>query len=107
MSKMLESANLTAGLAELDGWQVNSASSGDSGPQLQKTYSFRGFNAAFGFMTRVAMQAERANHHPDFQTAYSRVTVIWTTHSSGGITALDLELARLTDLCASDTALKA
>ncbi|MCH2564059.1 MAG: 4a-hydroxytetrahydrobiopterin dehydratase [SAR116 cluster bacterium] len=76
-------------LADLDGWSLM----GD-GTAIEAEFSFKGFNAAFGFMTRVALAAERQNHHPEWSNVYNRVTIRWTTHSEGGVTELDVKLAR-------------
>ena len=61
---------------------------------LTKTFQFADFNAAFGFISRVALAAERQNHHPEWSNVYNRVTIRWTTHSEGGVTELDVKLAR-------------
>ena len=82
--------------AGLDGWVLS-----EDGIALEKTFSFKGFNSAFGFMTRVAMAAERANHHPEWSNVYNRVTIRWTTHSLGGVSDLDLTLAGACDRFAS------
>jgi 4a-hydroxytetrahydrobiopterin dehydratase len=82
--------------AGLDGWLLS-----EDGIALEKTFSFKGFNSAFGFMTRVAMAAERANHHPEWSNVYNRVTIRWTTHSLGGVSDLDLKLAGACDRFAS------
>lgn len=60
---------------------------------LVKTFRFRDFNAAFGWMTRVALWAEKLDHHPEWSNVYRTVTVTLTTHGAGGLTALDVELA--------------
>lgn len=64
---------------------------------LQKTFRFKDFNAAFGWMTRVAMEAERLDHHPEWFNVWNRVDVVLTTHDAGGLTELDLALARTID----------
>ena len=61
--------------------------------KLERTFRFADFVEAFGFMTRVALVAERLNHHPEWFNVYSTVRVALTTHDAGGITALDFELA--------------
>ena len=76
-------------LADLDGWSLV-----EDGTAIEAEFSFKGFNAAFGFMTRVALAAERQNHHPEWSNVYNRVTIRWTTHSEGGVTELDVKLAR-------------
>ena len=61
---------------------------------LTKTFRFPDFNAAFGWMTRVALTAEKLDHHPEWFNVYNRVEVILATHDVGGVTELDLALAR-------------
>ena len=89
MAELMTGQALETAVAELDGWSLSA-----DGLALEKTYSFKGFNAAFGFMTRVAMAAERSNHHPEWSNVYNRVSIRWTTHSLGGISDLDVRLAR-------------
>jgi 4a-hydroxytetrahydrobiopterin dehydratase len=67
---------------------------------LTKTFRFADFVAAFGFMTRAALVAERMNHHPEWTNVWNRVTVTLTTHDAGGLTALDIALARAMDALA-------
>lgn len=64
---------------------------------IQKTYTFQDFNEAFGFMSRVALQAEKMNHHPEWFNVWNRVEITLTTHDAGGLSVLDLELARWAD----------
>ncbi len=64
---------------------------------LAKTFRFADFNAAFGWMTRVALAAEKLDHHPEWFNVYDKVEVVLATHDAGGVTALDLTLARLMD----------
>jgi 4a-hydroxytetrahydrobiopterin dehydratase len=64
---------------------------------LEREFTFDGFPAAIGFVNRLAEAAEAADHHPDIAISYNRVTVRWTTHSAGGITDRDRELAAQTD----------
>jgi 4a-hydroxytetrahydrobiopterin dehydratase len=78
---------LAAAVAELDGWEVADGS-------LHREVELADFRAAFTFMTRVAFDAEELNHHPDWSNVWNRVTIELKTHSAGGITDLDLELAR-------------
>lgn len=61
--------------------------------KLYKEFKFSNFVAAFGFMTQVAMLAERANHHPEWSNIYNRVNISLTTHDAGGISKRDFELA--------------
>lgn len=68
---------------------------------LQRTFTFRNFREAFGFMTEVALVAEGTNHHPEWGNVYNRITVQLTTHDAGGITQKDFDLAHQMDLIAS------
>jgi 4a-hydroxytetrahydrobiopterin dehydratase len=60
-------------------------------------FKFKNFSEAFGFMTRVALLAEKADHHPEWSNVYNRVTISLTTHSAGGLTGKDIALARTID----------
>ena len=64
---------------------------------VQKTFVFRNFVEAFGWMTRVALHAEKADHHPEWRNTYKRVEVVLTSHDAGGLTGRDLALARVMD----------
>jgi len=64
---------------------------------LHKSFVFKDFSEAFSFMTRVALEAERLNHHPDWSNSYNKVTISLTTHSKGEVTDLDYQLARRID----------
>jgi 4a-hydroxytetrahydrobiopterin dehydratase len=64
---------------------------------IARTYVFADFNEAFGFMTRVALVAEKADHHPEWSNVYKTVSVTLSTHDAGGVTASDLSLARAMD----------
>jgi 4a-hydroxytetrahydrobiopterin dehydratase len=76
-------------VAELDGWdEVDGA--------LERTFSFDDFRAALGFVNRVGELAEAENHHPDIAIHYNKVTLRWWTHTAGGITDRDRELAAKT-----------
>ena len=90
MPDVLTNDALAEVLADLDGWSLV-----EDGTAIEAEFSFKGFNAAFGFMTRVALAAERQNHHPEWSNVYNRVTIRWTTHSEGGVTELDVKLARV------------
>ena len=89
MPDLLTNDALAEVLADLDGWSLV-----EDGTAIEAEFSFRGFNAAFGFMTRVALAAERQNHHPEWSNVYNQVTIRWMTHSEGGVTELDVKLAR-------------
>ena len=77
------------------GWQER-----DDG--LEREFTFDSFPDAIAFVGRVAEAAEEANHHPDIAISYRRVTLRWTTHSEGGITERDRELAARSDLLAGE-----
>ena len=61
--------------------------------KLKRSFKFGNFVEAFGFMTRCALEAEKLDHHPEWQNVYNKVVVCLTTHSAGGITDLDFRLA--------------
>jgi len=61
---------------------------------ISRTFVFRDFNEAFGFMSRVALVAEKHDHHPEWRNVYKTVEVVLSTHDAGGVTHKDLELAR-------------
>ena len=79
-------------LLQLPGWRA--AQGRDA---IQRSLSFADFSAAFGFMTRVALAAEAMDHHPEWSNVYDRVEVVLTTHDAGGVTGMDVELARVMD----------
>lgn len=79
-------------LAELAGWAPL-----EDRDAIQKTFKFKTFNQAFGFMTRVALAADKMDHHPEWSNVYNRVDIVLTTHSCGGLSDLDLKLARKID----------
>lgn len=81
-----------AAIAELDGW-----SEVDGRDAIAKTFTFKNFNAAFGFMTQSAMAAEVQNHHPEWFNVYNRVEVTLSTHDAGGLTDYDIKLAKTMD----------
>lgn len=82
-------------LAGLNGWVE--AAGRDA---IQKTFRFTDFNAAFGFMSRVALLAEKMDHHPEWFNVYNRVEVTLATHDAGGVTAKDTDLAAFMDAIA-------
>jgi 4a-hydroxytetrahydrobiopterin dehydratase len=67
---------------------------------IAKTFVFADFNAAFGFMARVGLMAEKMDHHPEWFNIYNRVEVTLSTHDAGGVTSLDVQMARFMDLVA-------
>jgi 4a-hydroxytetrahydrobiopterin dehydratase len=74
------------GLSRLPGW-------GRQGDEIVKEYKFGGFGDAVAFVARIAFRAEKADHHPDLDIRYNKVRVALSTHSEGGLTSKDLELA--------------
>ena len=87
MADKLSDDAIRDGLHELPGWSLENA-------KLHREYKFANFATAFGFMTSAAIEAEKMNHHPEWFNVYSKVVIDLTTHSAGGVTALDFELAR-------------
>ncbi len=81
---------ITALRADLPAWTVLP-------DRLRRQWHFRDFSEAFGFMSRVALAAEVLDHHPEWSNVWNRVTIELTTHDCGGISALDLALARRID----------
>lgn len=61
---------------------------------ISRRFTFTDFNAAFGFMTRVAILAEKADHHPEWSNIYNRVDIVLTTHDAGGLSQRDVDLAK-------------
>jgi 4a-hydroxytetrahydrobiopterin dehydratase len=82
-------------LAQLDGWAA-----ADGREAIVKSFQFEDFNTAFGFMTRVALAAEKLDHHPEWSNVYNRVEVLLATHVSHGVTERDIALAKLIDAAA-------
>ena len=68
-----------------------------SGGALARSYAFGDFSAALGFVVRVGLLAEKRDHHPDIELSWGKARVAWSTHDAAGITAMDTELATLTD----------
>jgi 4a-hydroxytetrahydrobiopterin dehydratase len=79
-------------IASLDGWQET-----DGRNAIAKTFTFKNFNQAFGFMTRAALLAEKMNHHPEWFNVYKTVEVTLSTHDAGGVTELDIRMAKAMD----------
>lgn len=79
-------------LAELAGW-----SPVEGRDAIKKTFRFKDFNEAFGFMTRVALLADKADHHPEWSNVYNRVEILLTTHDADGLSSRDVALAKAID----------
>ncbi len=86
----MDSSALEAALSELPNWHRD-------GDAIQQDFRFADFVGAFGFMTAVALLAERADHHPEWSNVYNRVRIRLTTHDAGGLTQRDLDLAAAID----------
>lgn len=82
-------------LAELVGWKEV-----DGRDAIAKTFAFKDFNQAFGFMSRVALMAEKMDHHPEWFNVYNRVEVTLSSHDVGGLTDRDIRLAQFIELAA-------
>ena len=83
-----EKIGAEAAIVRLTGWRAV-----EGRDAIQKEFRFRDFNAAFGFMSRVALYAEKADHHPEWFNVYGTVRIDLVTHDAGGITELDFRLA--------------
>ena len=81
-----------AALKERPDWKMT-----DDGKAIQRRFVFRNFSEAFAFMTRVALKAEKMDHHPEWSNVYKTVDIRLTTHDAGGLTELDFVLARRID----------
>jgi len=89
----------TAALEQLSGW-----SAAEGRDAIIKTFKFKDFNAAWGFMTRVALAAEKLDHHPEWFNVYNRVEVLLATHDVDGVSELDVTLAKIMDAVAGEQA---
>jgi 4a-hydroxytetrahydrobiopterin dehydratase len=95
MPKRLSSEARDEALATLTGWKLV-----EGREAIAKRFVFRDFSEAFGWMTRVALLAEAMNHHPEWKNVYKTVDVTLATHDAGGLTELDVRLARAMDAIA-------
>jgi 4a-hydroxytetrahydrobiopterin dehydratase len=92
VAETLEGAERERALASLPEWRLDEAGKG-----IAKRFAFSDFSQAFGFMTRVALAAEQADHHPEWSNVWNKVDIFLTTHSAGGLTAKDIALAKRID----------
>lgn len=90
MRKVLSADAMTAALQQIPQWTQD-------GTCIRRSYTFKDFDRAFGFMTQVALAAAKMDHHPDWCQRCNRVQISLTTHSAGGLTELDFALARRMD----------
>jgi 4a-hydroxytetrahydrobiopterin dehydratase len=87
--KKLDSAARTAFLREFPEWRE-----AEGRDAIARMFQFQDFNQAFGFMTRVALLAEKLDHHPEWFNVYNRIEVTLSTHDAGGVTDKDIAMAR-------------
>ena len=92
MINRLTSEERASELADLRGWQAVAGRDA-----IQRHFRFADFTAAWGFMTKVALAAEKADHHPEWFNVYNRVEITLSTHEADGLTSRDIELARFID----------
>jgi 4a-hydroxytetrahydrobiopterin dehydratase len=88
--KKYNKKELDAAIINLKGWELKDK-------DLRKKITFKNFAQAFGFMTCVAIEAEKLNHHPDWKNTYNKVSIVLKTHDVGGLTELDFRLAKIID----------
>ncbi len=93
----LDGTALQQQLARVPHWRFD-----DESHAIERRFVFADFNAAFAFMTRVALSAEQRNHHPEWFNVYNRVDITFTTHDAGGLTERDIEFALWVDQAAGD-----
>lgn len=89
MAERLSAEARKQAMGELPGW-----TDFQGRDAIAKTFVFRDFNEAFGFMTRAALVAEKMDHHPEWHNVYKTVEVVLSTHDAGGVTARDIALAK-------------
>jgi len=93
---VLSETDRAEALRSLDGWTWDADRNG-----IARRLTFADFGAAFAFMTRVALEAEKADHHPDWSNVWNRVDILLSTHDAGGVTQKDIALARRIDVIAA------
>jgi 4a-hydroxytetrahydrobiopterin dehydratase len=92
MADKLAAPALTAALQQLPAWTHDAAKDA-----IQRDFRFADFVEAFGFISRVALLAQAADHHPEWTNVYNKVTIVLTTHDAGGVTQKDIDLATAID----------
>lgn len=102
MTAKLDSTQLPGLLSQLPGWSLDPKAS-----SISRHLEFADFNEAFAFMARVALAAERRDHHPDWSNSYNVVDVTLTSHDAKGLTMKDIELARFIDRTAAGSSASA
>jgi len=96
MSDLLQESRRRDALAGLSGWHLQA-----DRDAIEKSFTFKDFNAAFGFMSRIALQAEAANHHPEWRNIYNQVHIVLTSHDVAGLSERDIALAGFIDSIAA------
>ena len=99
MAQKIGAAQRDAALADLKGWKM-----AEGRDALTRTLKFADFSSAFGFMTRVALAAEKLDHHPEWSNVWNRVEITLSTHDAGGLTQRDIDLAKIIDKLAGPAA---
>src|ERR1700710_944079 len=89
MAERLSAEKRKQALQDIPGWTEVTGREA-----IERTFVFKDFNEAFGFMTRAALVAEKRDHHPEWRNVYKTVEVVLATHDAGGVTALDIGLAK-------------
>ena len=89
MTDKLSPQEIADALDNLAGWAMH-----NNRDAIHKSFKFKDFGEAFGFMSRIAMLAEKMDHHPEWSNVYNRVDITLTTHDAGGVTQKDIALAR-------------
>jgi 4a-hydroxytetrahydrobiopterin dehydratase len=99
MAERISAEARKSALRELPGWAEVAGREA-----IARTFVFKDFNQAFGFMTSVALVAEKNDHHPEWRNVYKTVEVVLATHDAGGVTGLDIELAKAMNAIAGQLA---
>jgi 4a-hydroxytetrahydrobiopterin dehydratase len=89
---LLEQKKIKSRLAEIEGWELE-------GQEIKRTFIFRDFKQSIAFLVQVAILAEKANHHPDISINWNKVSLALSTHSAGGLTEKDFDMARSVNSC--------
>lgn len=92
MVEQLSDAERADALDDLEDWDYDEARDA-----ITRSFTFRDFTEAFGFMARVALLAEKADHHPEWSNVWNRVDILLTTHDAGGLSGRDIEMAHAID----------
>lgn len=98
MTERLSAEARNAALAQLTGWTATAGRDA-----IARTFTFTDFNQAFGFMARVALVAEKRDHHPEWRNVYKTVEVVLSTHDADGVTQKDIDLATAMNAIAAQT----